>query len=116
MARTASAARSPANPGTGGTGGQREAMPSRSPRTPLTAALESQPAAGAEAGLAGAPLYRGLGAALARLQHGRAQPAAGPQRQLQVVRILADRPAEALHGLADPVLHGVLVQQDRKST
>ena len=41
-------------PGTGGTGGHREAMPSRSPGTMLTAALESQPAAGAEVGLAGA--------------------------------------------------------------
>jgi hypothetical protein len=36
---------------------------------------------------------------------------AGLQRELHVVAVLADRPAEAFLGLADPVLDCVLVQR-----
>ena len=45
-----------------------------------------------------------------RPEHRRAEPAAGLKGQLDVVAVVADRMAEALLGLVDSVLDGVLVQ------
>jgi len=45
-----------------------------------------------------------------RPQHGRAEPVGGLQREFHVLAVIADRPAEALLRLPDPVLNRVLVQ------
>src|SRR5580700_733341 len=44
------------------------------------------------------------------LQNGRAQPVAGQKREFHVLAVVGDGVAEALLGLADPVLDGVLMQ------